>query len=435
MNELSQLSMFDGAEGLATPSSSGSSLSVRFRIQDSDGAVIRQVERRDRAVVETLSSNTPSLLNASGQALSDEFDSQWLRSKQAPPWSTATDTVKLADLFCGCGGLSLGLSEACRAIGYGVEVAYALDNDVHAIDVYRANLSPALIESGDIQEVLDGEIGGKVTQKERALLAQLAPIDILIGGPPCQGHSDLNNHTRRNDPRNRLILSAVRFAELTSPSHVVLENVQGTAHDRTGSVKTAVEALTTLGYSVSTGLLSALDVGVAQSRRRFFIVGTRGRPFSFSEAIKRHRSTPRTFDWACGDLKVDGEVIFESAARHSAENQRRINYLHDHNLHELPNAERPDCHRLKAHGYNSVYGRLWSDRPSPTVTTGFGSTGQGRFVHPRERRTLTPHEAARLQFFPDFFDFGVRGRRAYQKLIGNAVPPKLGYVIGIELLR
>lgn len=80
--------------------------------------------------------------------------------------------------------------------------------------------------------------------------------------------------------------------------------------------------------------------------------------------------------------------------------ENRISF--ENNLFELPNSERPDCHRLKPHSYKSVYGRMYWDRPAPTITRGFGSTGQGRFVHSLLKRTITPHEAARIQFFPDF---------------------------------
>jgi DNA (cytosine-5)-methyltransferase 1 len=78
---------------------------------------------------------------------------------------------------------------------------------------------------------------------------------------------------------------------------------------------------------------------------------------------------------------------------------------------------------------------MYPDRPAPTITAGFLSTGQGRFVHPNHPRTLTPHEAARVQFFPDFFEFGVKYRRTLQRMIGNAVPPKMAYVVALDLLR
>jgi DNA (cytosine-5)-methyltransferase 1 len=102
----------------------------------------------------------------------------------------------------------------------------------------------------------------------------------------------------------------------------------------------------------------------------------------------------------------------------------------------LPNKLRPPCHRNKPdHRYKSMYGRLRWDQPAQTITTGFGSPGQGRYLHPDLPRTLTPHEAARVQFFPDWFDFGkAPSRSALAHCIGNAVPPKLGFAAARYLL-
>ena len=88
-------------------------------------------------------------------------------------------------------------------------------------------------------------------------------IDLVVAGPPCQGHSDLNNHTRRNDPRNALFLRVARFVELTRPRAVVIENVPGVARDRAGVVPTTVAHLLSLGYNVATGVLVASDFGAA----------------------------------------------------------------------------------------------------------------------------------------------------------------------------
>jgi DNA (cytosine-5)-methyltransferase 1 len=140
--------------------------------------------------------------------------------------------------------------------------------------------------------------------------------------------------------------------------------------------------------------------------------------------------------WAIADLiSSKSESMFDSSPRLAAVTSDRIDYLFDRGLHDLPDSERPDCHRLKRHSYVSVYGRMHADRPAQTVTTGFGTMGRGRYVHPTERRTITPHEAARIQFFPDFFTFGDAGRSLLQKTIGNAVPPKMGYALGLHLLR
>lgn len=115
----------------------------------------------------------------------------------------------------------------------------------------------------------------------------------------------------------------------------------------------------------------------------------------------------------------------------SEENQRRVNFLFDEDVYNLPNEIRPDCHK-DGTTYGAVYGRMHWDRPAPTITGGFLSPGRGRFTHPRLRRVLTPIEASRVQGFPDWFRMaGPTGqdpsRSELSKWIGDAVPPILGY--------
>ena len=115
-------------------------------------------------------------------------------------------------------------------------------------------------------------------------------------------------------------------------------------------------------------------------------------------------------------------------------NAARIDYLFDEGLYDLPDEQRPDCHK-NGTTYKSVYGRLDWDRPAQTITTGFNTPGQGRYVHPLRRRVITPREAARLQGFPDWYDLTPDGvsvhRKHLAKWIGGAVPPALGYAVGL----
>jgi DNA mismatch endonuclease Vsr len=134
-------------------------------------------------------------------------------------------------------------------------------------------------------------------------------------------------------------------------------------------------------------------------------------------------------------VNLRSDAAFDSASTPNADNVSRIKWLFEHRKHDLPNALRPDCHHSE-HSYVSMYGRLDWDEPAQTVTTGFGSMGQGRYVHPARRRTLTPHEAARLQMIPDFWNFGaVRKRGSLATLIGNAVPPILATALLEPALR
>lgn len=399
-------------------------------------AVERKVVTRSGIVV----TSTVQRQGAGGQGESaeDAFDRSWLRATTAPPQPKQHfGDVRVVDLFAGCGGLSLGVWEACRALGLKMSPILAVDTDQRALDVYSTNFPAVDAVAAPVESLLDGTIGSPVTLLERELLARTAHVDMLIGGPPCQGHSDLNNHTRRSDPRNELYLRMARFCEVAQPAHVIIENVPGVLRDKSQAAQRTWGVLEKLGYSVATGTINASVVGVAQSRRRNLTIASRSVEVSEGDLFGAATPTIRSLSWAIEDLQThyDARSVFDSAPVPDGITKKRIDFLFDEDVFDLPNAERPDCHRLKPHTYVSNYGRMHPDRPAQTITTGFGVMGKGRFVHPRERRTITPHEAARIQFFPDFFRFPVTGRIQLQKLIGNAVPSKLGYAIGMNLLR
>jgi DNA (cytosine-5)-methyltransferase 1 len=362
------------------------------------------------------------------------FEYSWLRSKTRPQPETAVRTIRCADLFSGVGGLSTGLSEAAWALDLDLDHVVAGDLDEVLLGTYEQNFRPEQLQSGPIETVVDGELGAPLSPAEKRLKKQLGSLDLVLAGPPCQGNSDLNNHTRRDDPRNALLLRVVRFAEICRPRSILIENVPGVLRDRGDVVAKAKDQLGQLGYQIDAGVIRADELGVPQSRRRFFLLASRDGAPSILAAVARGRRSLRPITWAIDDLAETGEAIFESSASHSAENRRRMAYLFEHGLYDLPDSERPPCHREKSHRYQAVYGRMYPDRPAPTITVGFGSTGQGRFVHPTLPRTLTPHEAARVQSFPDWFDFGGLKRGQLQKAIGNAVPPRMASVLVRELL-
>ena len=366
----------------------------------------------------------------------DDYFKRWLQCVERPKNSSKSGEIRVVDLFCGCGGLSLGIAEACRALEYNFLSVLGADMAKDALELYIKNFNPQSVYDGKIEELIDSEIGQKISKNEKKFLDMVGEIDILIGGPPCQGNSDLNNHTRRTDPRNLLYLRMIRCAEILRPKHIIIENVPGVQHDKHNVVEIAKEELNKLGYNVDSGVITMSDIGVPQRRKRFFLIASRVKKVSLQRAIDYHKvDNEKTLGWAIDDLlDIENDTVFDTPANSSATNKKRIDYLFDHDIYDLPNSERPDCHRLKNHSYTAVYGRMYWDTPSPTITGGFGSNGQGRFVHPKRRRTLTPHEAARLQFFPDFFEFDGVKRRELQQIIGNAVPSKASYVIGIELL-
>ncbi len=369
-----------------------------------------------------------------------QADTSTLRSIDVPAADLSWPVVNVADLFSGCGGLSLGVQRAAHDSEYSIDVRLALDFDQIAMNVYRDLFPTATTICKPIEEVLDGEVGSQLTESEVKLAHQVGPLDFLLGGPPCQGHSNLNNHSRRDDPRNGLYLRMARAAQVLSPSAIIIENVPTVTHDVQQAVQRTIDCLKSLEYSVGAGVVDLSNLGVPQRRRRHLIVALQDRDLEAQAVVDSLQSpicehVPRSVRWAIGDLEDDAKATtFDSASTPYPINQSRIDWLFDNDKTDLPNELRPPCHRSD-HTYTAMYGRMAWDLPAQTVTTGFNCMGQGRYVHPSRRRVITPHEAARLQTLPDFVNFGsVPARKHLAKLIGNSVPPLLSFAIGKEVI-
>ena len=406
---------------------------IAYRIVKDD--IVRRIHVKGRGV-KTSKLPIPEWVDRT-QPTVNIYDLAWLAAKERPRVRASAQEIRAVDLFCGCGGLTLGIREAARGLGCAFRSVFASDINKEALNIYAKNFQPDIIDNNPIEKSVNGDLGAEMTAEELVFCDKVGKIDILVAGPPCQGHSNLNNHTRRDDPRNLLYLRAVRCAEILKPDTLIIENVPGVLYDTHGVLQTADEYLPTIGYSVSYGVVKMWKIGVAQTRQRMLLVASRVMNNVDLRKIVEQASLPaRTMQWVIGDLvdKYDEQSVFNSSALHSPTNQARIHYLFEHDLYELPNEQRPDCHRLKPHTYPAVYGRMHWDRPAPTITGGFACCGRGRFVHPLYERTLTPHEAARVQYFPDFFDFGGMTRMGLVRAIGNAVPARAGYVVALPLL-
>lgn len=406
---------------------------IAYRIVKDD--IVRRIHVKGRGV-KTSKLPIPEWVDRT-QPTVNIYDLAWLAAKERPRVRASAQEIRAVDLFCGCGGLTLGIREAARGLGCAFRSVFASDINKEALNIYAKNFQPDIIDNNPIEKSVNGDLGAEMTAEELVFCDKVGKIDILVAGPPCQGHSNLNNHTRRDDPRNLLYLRAVRCAEILKPDTLIIENVPGVLYDTHGVLQTADEYLRTIGYSVSYGVVKMWKIGVAQTRQRMLLVASRVMNNVDLRKIVEQASLPaRTMQWVIGDLvdKYDEQSVFNSSALHSPTNQARIHYLFEHDLYELPNEQRPDCHRLKPHTYPAVYGRMHWDRPAPTITGGFACCGRGRFVHPLYERTLTPHEAARVQYFPDFFDFGGMTRMGLVRAIGNAVPARAGYVVALPLL-
>ena len=362
-----------------------------------------------------------------------------LRAAARPDFEAGSPTLRVADLFAGCGGLTLGVAQAARALSLRLEVALAVDFEPAATKVYEANFPEAHVRTASVEEFFNGELGDEPTSAEKDTLELCGRIDLLVGGPPCQGHSNLNNRTRRDDPKNALYARMARAAEILQPAFVMIENVPAVQHDRGDVVGITRRHLEGLGYAVAAETIHLHALGVAQTRRRHVLLATRldtADPVAILRQLSaRSGDSKSDLHWAIADLElVANPVGWDIPPRASRENQSRMEYLLREGLYDLPNDLRPQCHR-DAHSYKSMYGRLRWDLPAQTITSGFGSIGQGRYMHPTQARALTAHEAARLQGFPDYFDFSsVTKRGDLATMIGNAVPPALSREVADSLL-
>jgi DNA (cytosine-5)-methyltransferase 1 len=394
----------------------------------------------------------------SKKALNDPMSGWWRtfldnEDKYASPLqsigSRSDKEISYIDLFSSVGGLSLGLEEAVKSLGFRPLPLLAVDVDDGALAIHKHNHGTKRVIHESVSSLIDFKVIGQGKNATLAYEPQVigsqmeelvGKVDVVLAGPPCQGHSTLNNYSRGDDPRNLLYLTVPAIAIALKAPVVIIENVPNVLNDVDNVVESTREILLQNGYEVTGTVLAAHQLGWAQTRKRYFLVATLGHtPIDLDVVREYFAHQPMPVSWALDKIKVSSEGkdhIMNQIAEMSPLNQTRIDWLFDNDAYELPNHIRPDCHK-DGHTYPSVYGRMKWTEPAPTLTTGFVSPGRGRFIHPRERRVLTPREAARLQGFPNWFDFSPptlspskRGQLA--KWIGDAVPSILGYVAGIS---
>ena len=280
---------------------------------------------------------------------------EFLRRVKRPSESSGRDSIGVVDLFAGCGGLTYGVLEGARRAGRRAHLALAVELESAPLKVLERSLGGRdRYEQIDVARALS-PLAEPESDFERGLRHRMAGASLIVAGPPCQGHSALNNHTRHDDPRNDLYLAVARVARLVKPKAVIVENVgDGVGSDRRSAAARCTAALQEHGYQVVSQRLDLHTLGVPQRRLRHVLVATRERSFDWTLPS----SPNRDLSWAIGDLlDLDRRNAFDMPSRLSPDNARRIRWLFKHDRYDLPNALRPACHHGE-HSYISMYGRL-----------------------------------------------------------------------------
>jgi DNA (cytosine-5)-methyltransferase 1 len=354
--------------------------------------------------------------------------------------------MSVIDLFSGAGGLSFGVQEGLKSIGIEANYTYAVDIDNLALSIHQHNMHTYNVTNQSVTSLIDYtfEYDSLCEYKYKPqpvgeFASAVNSTDILIAGPPCQGFSNLNNYTRRNDDRNLLYLAVPAIAIALNVPIVIIENVREIKSDPHKIVENARLAFEKYGYQVVEYMASGPKLGLAQTRNRHFQIAIKTNHKNADQIMKQVYDTlcvenVRTVDWAIKDLMgKENETLFDTPSELSEENRKRIDDMFERNLQEISKEMRPKSHReMEQLSYQSVYGKLWANKPAGTITTGFYTPGRGRFIHPHCKRTITAHEAARIQGFPDSFEFMLANgtlpnRATLSKTIGDAVPPVFGF--------
>jgi DNA (cytosine-5)-methyltransferase 1 len=334
--------------------------------------------------------------------------------------------IKTVDLFCGVGGLTYGLQKA------GIPVVAGIDIDQSCEYAYTQNNNCDFI----------GKSIEEVTGKEIKALLKGADIKILVGCAPCQPFSshqkDKKNRAKHKDWR--LLYEFARLVQEVRPDIVSMENVPELSKEKVFG--DFVGTLKSEGYFVDYKVVNAADYGVPLRRKRLILLASRLKKIALIDATHEKYVTVRE---AIGNLppiaageKNNADRLHVAPAL-SATNLERIYHSKPGGTwRDWPEELKLKCHKTeKGSSYASVYGRMEWDELSPTITTQFIGYGTGRFGHPEQDRALTIREGAILQSFPATYAF-VRDdeeilMRKIARHIGNAVPPRLGEVIGLSI--
>lgn len=346
---------------------------------------------------------------------------------------------RILDLFCGAGGLSWGMHKNPY-----FKTMIALDFDEKAVTTFKKNMPDS--------EVMVGDITDKTVKEKIVSLARNAGVNMIVGGPPCQGYSMKGKKLGLEDPRNFLFREYLDLVDKLQPDVFVIENVKGLLLSANGWFKDEiVKTIEELGYSVNVSILNAADYGVPQSRQRaIFICSKHGTIPLPKPTVTTHTTVRDAIEdlayLESGEGDFEKEYITKPKSEYQVKMRNNSTKLYNHKasnhkqvaidkLKLIPPEQGKECLPEELHGnqkFKTTWGRLKWEAVSPTIDTRFDASSNGTNNHPFLNRAITPREAARIQSFDDNFVFW--GSKVYiRKQIGNAVPPLLAKAIADQI--
>ena len=345
---------------------------------------------------------------------------------------------KVIDLFAGVGGMSLGFEQK------GFEIVLANENDLVIADSYKKNHKNTEVITDDITQININKVFSKYKGK----------VDVVIGGPPCQGFSQKGMRRTINDDRNFLFKRFVDVVKMVKPKYFVMENVPNLLTAGNGYFKREIESLfRKIGYKLNMDVYNAAEYGVPQNRRRAIIIGKLNAkaPRIAKKTFKKNTIWDAISDLAyldsgegsdeqkyrCGalssyqkKLRKNSKVLFNHiATKHTKLALKRLELIPPNSGKE----KLPKEHLTKSI-YSGTWTRMRKDDISVTITTRFDTPSSGKFTHPFLNRAITVREAARIQSFPDTFRF-YGNKSSQMKQVGNAVPPMMAAEIAYSIIR
>jgi len=324
-------------------------------------------------------------------------------------------TLKYIDLFSGAGGFSLGFDNE------GFQNVFSIDIEPSFCKTYKHNFTNHQLVEKDICELSDSEL---------KYLKEFDEIDVVIGGPPCQGFSMAGNIGRKfvDDPRNRLFKEFVRVVKIIKPKFFVMENVARLHNHNKGETrKEIIKDFEELGYKVDCKILNSADYGVPQVRRRVIFIGSStNQKIEFPpKEVEKYVSVKEALStYPKLESGEESSIPNHIAMSHSEQMLKKMKYVSDGgDRNEIPVKIRPKSGDVRK------YIKYASDKPSVCVTG-----DMRKIFHYEQNRALTVRELAKLQSFPD--DFVFKGNRiSQQQQVGNSVPPKMAEAIAKVIIK